>query len=116
MCDKAHDCSSHSDLNSAILYGQTLDELEFERSFHFACLMGQVNKVQQLLDQATDAKCLVNAWDKAGYCPLHYAAKQKHYRICDLLLKSGADINSITRGLKTTVSVSFQFLLLGLYK
>lgn len=37
-----------------------------------------------------------NARDKMGYTPLHYAARNGHLEACEILLRSGANVNAAT--------------------
>ena len=39
----------------------------------------------------------VNIEDSAGYTALHYGARNGHYKVCELLLKNGSHINTVTR-------------------
>ncbi|KAL7752188.1 hypothetical protein RI367_002233 [Sorochytrium milnesiophthora] len=78
---------------------QTLDELEFDRSIHKACVDGNLGRVQALLAKDT---MLASQIDGSGYTPLLYAARQGNVEIISLLLEAGADINAHTRELRAT--------------
>lgn len=55
-----------------------------------------------LINKARNAREIVNTVDNAGYSPLHYAARNGHVDICDMLLKNGAHIDAETRSGKAT--------------
>lgn len=44
----------------------------------------------------------VDTPDSAGYTALHYATRNGHLRVCEILLEHGANVNSCTRSMKTT--------------
>ncbi|KAI9292001.1 ankyrin [Neoconidiobolus thromboides FSU 785] len=102
---------SHSHLNnkqcncntSSLSFQQSLDELEFDRSIHGACVFGDEKKINKMIQSSKNVVGLVNSVDSYGYAPLHYAAKHNHLSITKILLVNGANINAKTKGLKTTV-------------
>lgn len=51
-----------------------------------------------LLKRGHDAR----AEDSAGYTPLHYAARNGHYRVCAILLQHGADVDATTPSIQAT--------------
>ncbi|XP_063990690.1 tonsoku-like protein [Diachasmimorpha longicaudata] len=69
--------------------------MEFKRNIkgemplQVACIEGNRNKVQELLDQGHSVNCR----DYCGWTPLHEAANYGYIEIAELLLKHGADIN-----------------------
>ncbi|XP_078694710.1 uncharacterized protein LOC144923761 [Branchiostoma floridae x Branchiostoma belcheri] len=91
MCDHGdHECSHTT---TAASVHQTLDELDFERGIWAAARDGEAGRVRSLLDRGTGA----NAQDSSGYTALHYASRNGHLEVCDLLLQRGANPNSQTR-------------------
>ncbi|RLU17107.1 hypothetical protein DMN91_011176 [Ooceraea biroi] len=77
---------------------QTLEEMDFERGIWAAAKDGDLERVQELLDRNVSP----NVEDSAGYKPLHYAARNGHYDVCELLLDNGADINAVTPAVGAT--------------
>lgn len=59
---------------------------------------GDITRVEMLLKRGHD----VRAGDSAGYTPLHYAARNGHYRVCEILLQHGADVNATTPSIQST--------------
>ena len=53
---------------------------------------GDTKAVEELLTSAAGAD--VNATDKDGYTPLHWAALRGHTEIVQALLEAGADVNN----------------------
>jgi ankyrin repeat protein len=70
---------------------QSLEEIEFEKSIHNACIQGDVDKVRNMINK--DGKTILKQQDKSGYSCLHYAARHSHYEICKLLIDNGIDLN-----------------------
>ncbi|KAG9306080.1 hypothetical protein G9A89_015984 [Geosiphon pyriformis] len=91
-----HNCS-HSEQN---LFVQTLEELDFTKSIHQACLQGDYDRVKSLI--AKKGTRIVNESDKTGYKPLHYAARIGNEDICRLLLENRAEVNVVTPELFST--------------
>ncbi|OAD56028.1 Tonsoku-like protein [Eufriesea mexicana] len=60
-----------------------------ETQLHVACINGNVESVQKLLDSGHST----NVRDHFGWTPLHEAANHGHMQIAKLLLKYGADVN-----------------------
>ena len=52
-----------------------------------------MDRVKTLLKKGV----LPNAEDSAGYTALHYAARNGHYKICNILLENDATVNIQTR-------------------
>lgn len=77
---------------------QTLDELEFERSLCNAALNGEIEKVKRHLLNGDN----VNTLDAGGYAPLHYAARNCHIDIAQLLISHGGNVDIRTRAGKVT--------------
>ncbi|CAB4406321.1 unnamed protein product [Rhizophagus irregularis] len=82
------------------LYAQTLDELDFEKSIHYACLNNDINRVKTIISKKGGST--VNEIDSTGYAPLHYAARKGYLDICRILIDYGADVNAITPELFST--------------
>ena len=59
---------SHTATSSSS-FTQTLDELDFSRSIHEACRMGDLNKVKRYLNSPTKSQSLHQV-DPYGYTPL----------------------------------------------
>ncbi|XP_039279932.1 ankyrin repeat domain-containing protein 39 isoform X2 [Nilaparvata lugens] len=95
MCDESHACCAHAQSSTA----QTLDEMDFERGVWSAALDGDEDRVRRLLRGGVWG---VDELDKAGYTPLHYAARAGHTAVCRLLLQSGASVNLATRAANAT--------------
>jgi ankyrin repeat protein len=51
---------------------------------------GNIEAVKQYLDTGTD----VNAKEKDGWTPLHFAAEGGHKEVAELLIAAGADVNA----------------------
>jgi len=64
----------------------------------FSAKDGDLDRVQKLLNKGISP----NKEDSAGYRPLHYAARNGHYRVCELLLDNGAEVNAVTRCIRAT--------------
>ncbi|CAG8453668.1 1009_t:CDS:2 [Paraglomus occultum] len=91
----AHD---HHHSNSP--YTQTLEELDFMRSIHNACIEGATEKVRNII--VKKGSHVVNERDSTGYTPLHYATRNNHLEICRILLSHDADVNATTPELLST--------------
>lgn len=57
-----------------------------------------MERVRMLLNKGVSP----NQEDSAGYRPLHYAARNGHYHMCELLLDNGAEVNAITGSVRAT--------------
>jgi len=67
--DHHHDgesCCSHS--SAPNLYGQTLDELDFQKSIHYACLNNDISRVKTII--LNKGSSIVYEIDSTGYAPL----------------------------------------------
>lgn len=81
-------CSSFSDSGVR----QSLSELEFERGIWYAAQYNDEEKVERLLRKGIPA----DVKDVAGYTALHYAARNGHDQICEILLQHGAYVDAKT--------------------
>ncbi|KAF3826832.1 hypothetical protein GH733_009357 [Mirounga leonina] len=99
---------------SASSVQQTLDEMDFDRdTAHMAldagdviptfgaqrgiwsaALNGDLGRVKYFIQKAADP----SQPDSAGYTALHYASRNGHYAVCQLLLESGAKCDAQTHG------------------
>ncbi|RIA91230.1 ankyrin repeat domain-containing protein 39-like protein [Glomus cerebriforme] len=91
-------CCSHG--SAPNLYAQTLDELDFEKSIHYACLNNDISRVKTIISKKGGS--VVNEIDSTGYAPLHYAARKGYLDICHVLIDYGAEVNVITPELLST--------------
>lgn len=66
--------------------------------YAFSAMDGDVERVDTLLFKGVSP----DATDNAGYKPLHYAARNGHYKVCETLLQHGADVNATTRSIGAT--------------
>lgn len=68
--------------------------IDFSITFVFLSAQNDdLDRVEILIRNGVSA----NAEDSAGYTPLHYAARNAHHRVCEVLLLHGADVNARTR-------------------
>nr|XP_050864778.1 ankyrin repeat domain-containing protein 39-like isoform X1 [Vespula vulgaris] len=80
-------------LSANLGVSQSLSEIEFERGIWYAAQYNDKDKVEGFLRKGIRA----DIEDSAGYTALHYAARNGHYRICEMLLQHGANVNARTR-------------------
>lgn len=92
---KCHNCAQTSQFGCE----QNLEEIDFERSIHNACVVGDFEKVKKLIIQDKE---LVNCQDKNGYSALHYAARNNFIDICRYLLENGANVDLKTKSCQST--------------
>lgn len=64
----------------------------------FTALENDIERVKMLLNRGYST----NAMDSGGYTALHYAARNGHYHVCELLLENGAAVNAVTRCAQAT--------------
>ncbi|XP_063838739.1 ankyrin repeat domain-containing protein 39 [Ostrinia nubilalis] len=81
---------------------QTLSEMDWERGLWYAAFNGDIERVNALISKASNIKDTVNAPDNSGYTALHYAARNGHTDVCDILIKNGACIDAQTKSGKAT--------------
>lgn len=79
-------------------FDQTLEEVDFDRGLWPPARSGNIARVQELLR----ANKPVSARDRAGYTPLHYAARNNRDEVCTLLLRARADVNASTTAGRAT--------------
>eukprot|EP01096_Ripella_sp_DP13-Kostka_P018394 TRINITY_DN997_c0_g1_i1.p1 TRINITY_DN997_c0_g1~~TRINITY_DN997_c0_g1_i1.p1 ORF type:complete len:939 (-),score=386.70 TRINITY_DN997_c0_g1_i1:123-2939(-) len=76
---------------------------EFGRNaMHFAAFRGNTEAVTTMV-KLDKKRSLINAPDKFRWTPLHYAVWHSQYKMCTLLIKSGADPNALTMGFHSCV-------------
>ncbi|XP_067396355.1 ankyrin repeat domain-containing protein 39 [Emydura macquarii macquarii] len=73
---------------------QSLAEMDFERGIWAAALDGDLGRVGKLLEKRVDP----SQPDPAGYTALHYASRNGHAAVCQVLLQRGARCNAQTHG------------------
>jgi hypothetical protein len=66
---------------------------------HVAVIEGEIAKVESLLAEKPK---LINAEDKNGFTPMHFAAGQGHKDVAELLIAKGADVNAKSKEGYTT--------------
>ena len=74
-------------------------------SIHDAAYKGNIEVVKQHLAAGTD----VNAKDKGGRTPLHFATGSDHKKIVELLIDAGADVNAKNNVRRTPLHVAAVF-------
>ncbi|XP_069476362.1 ankyrin repeat domain-containing protein 39 [Ambystoma mexicanum] len=87
-------CCAHVSSAAPRSVHQTLEEMDFERGIWSAAMDGDLGRVKKFIELGTDPSLP----DKSGYTALHYASRQGHLSICELLLTSGAHCNAQTHG------------------
>ncbi|XP_068979164.1 ankyrin repeat domain-containing protein 39-like isoform X1 [Bombus flavifrons] len=94
--EHGHNCNDHNtccSVSNNIGVSQSLMEMEFERGIWYAAQYNDLDRVKVLLKKGVSP----DAEDSAGYTALHYAARNGHYKICNILLENGAAVNAQTR-------------------
>ncbi|KAG0201058.1 Ankyrin repeat domain-containing protein 39 [Mortierella sp. GBA30] len=110
-----HGQPSHVCNHAPSSVSESLDEIEFSRSIHAACIANNEERVRFILSKGTSrgGESPACALDSAGYTALvkpvadeiermHYASRSGNKEICTLLLNAGADVDAKTRELGTT--------------
>lgn len=59
----------------------------------YACKHNAVEAINFLLEKGAN----INAKDKIGFTPLMCAVRSGRYKLCQMLLHKGADVNSISK-------------------
>ena len=81
--------------------GQNLEEIEFEMSACHAAMTGNLAKLERILDKHPEQ--LNGLSDTAdGYSPLIYAARGGYLEVVRYLIKKGASVNQVTKGMGST--------------
>ena len=70
---------------------QSMQEMDFERSLHNACVQNDLDRVRKLLQRTP-----VDQLDGSGYTPLSYASFHGHIDIVEYLIEQGAHVNHCT--------------------
>ncbi|VDP75277.1 unnamed protein product [Schistosoma mattheei] len=79
MTESSHSCTGHTVFHQST--HQDLSEMDFERGIWGASTRGDIDRVRKLLHKHIN----------------HYAARNNHKDICNVLLEAGADIFAKTR-------------------
>ena len=74
-------------------------------SIHQAAMSGNIEAVKQHLSAGTN----VNAKDKGGVTPLHYAARFDYKKIVELLIATDADVNAKNKNGSTPLDRAIQY-------
>ena len=64
-----------------------------EKLLHRASRVGEIIIVEKLITFFNSESAFVNSTDNTGNTALHYASKNNHLDICELLLQNGANVN-----------------------
>ncbi|XP_066922472.1 ankyrin repeat domain-containing protein 39-like [Clytia hemisphaerica] len=91
-------CSSCEHSKKGTPYDQSLDEMEFQRGIWQAAIDNDINKIKRQYLNGTD----INSVDSSGYTALHYASRNGHNEIVNLLIGYGACVNCVTKAGKDT--------------
>ncbi|KAF9997419.1 hypothetical protein BGZ65_007009 [Modicella reniformis] len=99
-----HDLPGHVCNHVPTSLSESVDELEFSRSIHAACINNNIARVQAILAKGNSrtGASPASALDSAGYTALHYASRTGNKEICTLLLNVGAEVDAKTPELGTT--------------
>ena len=73
---------------------------------HTACQKGRVKKVKELLNQDSIRNFIDAGAGVFAYTPLHEATSSGKAEIIELLIESGADVNSISNGRYTPLHIA----------
>lgn len=71
---------------------------EIDQALFKASQSGNLEETQKAIQEGAD----VNAKDKAGWTPLHFASVRGHGNVAQLLINKGADVNVETFGSRWT--------------
>eukprot|EP00729_Bicosta_minor_P001527 gene1527-28596_t len=83
-------------------FGQSLEEVAWERSIWSAASDGDLIKVKKAL---TKERLKASAIDGSGFAPLHYAARKNRIEVAKVLLAASADVNALGGAGKATALV-----------
>ncbi|KAF9574415.1 Elongator subunit elp6 [Mortierella alpina] len=104
-----NDCADHNQPGHVCNHApssvsESLDEIEFSRSIHAACIANNVERVRTILSKGSSRGGVSpsSVLDSAGYTALHYASRAGNKEICTLLLNAGADVDAKTPELGAT--------------
>ncbi|KAG0028678.1 hypothetical protein BGZ82_008306 [Podila clonocystis] len=103
----SHGCAEHGKEGHFCNHGpssfaESLDEVEFNRSIHAACISNNLERVRTILAKHSRGESPACALDSAGYTALHYSSRAGNRDICVLLLNAGADVDAKTPELGAT--------------
>ncbi|KAG0078158.1 Ankyrin repeat domain-containing protein 39 [Podila epicladia] len=102
-----HGCTEHGKEGHVCSHGpssfaESLDEVEFNRSIHAACISNNLERVRTILAKHSRGESPACALDSAGYTALHYSSRAGNKEICTWLLNAGADVDAQTPELGAT--------------
>ncbi|KAI8604987.1 ankyrin repeat-containing domain protein [Dissophora ornata] len=84
-------------------FSEDLDEIEFSRSIHAACIANNLTRIQTILSKgSSQGASPANSLDSSGYTALHYASRAGNKEICTLLLNAGGEVDAKTPELGAT--------------
>lgn len=69
---------------------------------HISALTGDLDGVNKIIQRSKIPSCTVRALDNYGYTALHYAARNGHVEICQVLLDNGAHVDVQTKSGEAT--------------
>lgn len=75
-------------------------------ALHLAAFLGQIDAARTLIKKGADVAA--RSTNGQHNCPLHSAAAGRHFAVCELLLASGADVNSRQSGGYTPLMAAAQ--------
>jgi len=99
-------CRCHEAQHGAL--GQDLDELDFQKSACHAAMVGDVGRLETILDRHPEQLHLdgrttqVHPASSSGYAPLIYASRAGQVEAVKLLLRRGAQVDRQTTEMRST--------------
>ena len=75
-------------------------------ALHLAAFFGQLNAARVLIEKGADVKA--RSANEQANCPLHSAAAGRHFSVCELLIGSGAEVDSQQHGGFTALMAAAQ--------
>lgn len=90
-----HHCASCCALSSAV--AENMDEISFNRSLCAAASLGNISRATDLIDRHPESvHSDGRVSGRSGYTPLHFAAREGHLEVVQLLIERGAHIDAQT--------------------
>lgn len=104
-------CRCHEVDHGAL--GQNLDEVEFQKSACYAAMVGDIERLERILDRHPEqleqdgqshraSVCDEHPATSSGYSPLIYASRAGQAEAVKVLLRRGADVNRQTTEMRST--------------